>query len=144
MTVMVINKQLTAGANVALNLTNFQSGSAVQVWQLNSSNAITRLGNLVLSGTTLAASVPPQSITLFILPAAAVSLPLQLSAGSFRGSTNFDLWLSGQPGQTYVLQSTTDFANWASVQTNTLSSNSWHVVLPAVRGPAQFYRARQN
>lgn len=144
LTVMVINKQLAAGADLALNLTNFPAGTPVQAWQLNSSNAISRLGNLALAGTALATTVPPQSITLFVVPAAVIPSPPQLLAGSSGSSTNFDLWLNGQPGQSYVVQTTTNFLSWVSVQTNTLSSNSWHVILPAARGAAQFYRARQN
>ena len=50
MTVMVINKQLAAGAQVTLVLTNFPAGATAQLWQLNSSNAITRLSDVSVSG----------------------------------------------------------------------------------------------
>ena len=143
MTVMVVNKQPNTGADLALNIANFQAGASVQVWQLNASNAITRLADRSLSGTSLAATVPPQSITLFVLRAGTVSSPPQLKAGSVSGPTNLDVWLTGQPGQSYVLQSTTNWIEWTAFQTNSLTSNSWHTTLPLLPGQ-RFYRARQG
>ena len=109
MTVMVINKRLNSGADLALSITNFQAKATVQVWQLNASNSITRLADRTLSGTILAATVPPQSITLFVLPAGMVSSPPRLVAGARSSSTNFDLWLNGQSGQSLVSSSDHQF-----------------------------------
>jgi hypothetical protein len=75
LTVMVINKQLTSGAITTVNLANFLAAGAAQVWQLTSANVITRLSDLSFSGSTFTSTVPVQSITLFILPAAIVAGP---------------------------------------------------------------------
>ena len=40
----------------------------MQVWQLTATNVITRLSDVNLSGTSFAATLPPQSITLFVVP----------------------------------------------------------------------------
>jgi len=64
LTVMVINKQLTASAAASLTISNFlPSGTA---------NAITRLSDLSFAGSGFSNTVPAQSITLFVLPAAMV------------------------------------------------------------------------
>ena len=139
MTAIVINKQLAAGAAINIGLTNFLSAGAAQVWQLTSANAITHLSNTNLAGSTLTYSVPPQSITLFIVPPGVVQPP-QLRAGGMSANT-FDFWLDGQAGQKYIIQATTDFASWLPIQTNTLASNSLHIVLTATT-PYRFLRAQ--
>jgi hypothetical protein len=68
LTVMVINKQLAAGAETTISLSNFPAGNAAQAWQLASANAITRVGDASVSGSTLSAALPPQSITIFVVP----------------------------------------------------------------------------
>jgi hypothetical protein len=139
MTAIVINKQLAAGAAINIGLTNFLPGGAAQVWQLTSANAITHLSNTNLAGNTLTYSVPPQSITLFIVPPGVVQPP-QLRAGGM-SANNFDFWLDGQAGQKYIIQATTDFTTWLPIQTNTLASNSLHIVLTATT-PYRFFRAQ--
>jgi hypothetical protein len=67
MTVMVINK-VTSSSALTLNLANFTAGTSAKVWQLTSSNAITNLANLTVSGNSLSTTVPAQSITLFVIP----------------------------------------------------------------------------
>jgi len=74
LTVMVINKGLYTAAPVAVTLANFQSGATAQAWQLTSANAITRLADTALAGNSLKATVPAQSITLFVIPPAAATL----------------------------------------------------------------------
>jgi len=69
LTVMVISKVLSGSTPATVNLSNFSATSAAQVWQLTSSNAITHLADVAVSGQSLATSVPAQSITLFIVPA---------------------------------------------------------------------------
>jgi hypothetical protein len=144
MTIVVINKQLGTGAQLNLTLTNFAAKGTSQVWQLTATNsAINHLSDVALAGKMLATTIPPQSITLFVLPAAlAAPVPPVLTAGSVVSTNSFDLWVNGQTGQSYVLQSTTNFINWSPVLTNTLTSNSWHVLLPINTRQAIFYRAR--
>jgi hypothetical protein len=68
LTVMVINKQLTASASASFTITNFAASGTAHVWQLNSSNVITRLSDLSFAGSVFSNTVPAQSITLFVLP----------------------------------------------------------------------------
>lgn len=69
LTVMVINKVLSGSTPVTLNLSGFSGNGSAQVWQLTSANAIQRLGDLSYTGAAMSATVPPQSVTLFVLPA---------------------------------------------------------------------------
>jgi hypothetical protein len=69
LTVMAINKDRSSNPAVNFHLANFTAGSPAQVWRLTASNAITRLANAAVSGSTLAVTLPSQSITLFVIPA---------------------------------------------------------------------------
>lgn len=71
LTVMVISKVLSGDTPVTVNLANFNSGGTAQAWQLSgSANGIAQLANVPISSGSLAATVPAQSITLFVIPAA--------------------------------------------------------------------------
>lgn len=139
LTIMAINKQLTSSALSTISLTNFLPGAAAQVWQLTSANVITHLSDLALSGNSISNSLPPQSITLFIVPSGTVQPP-HLRAGG-KSANTFDFWLDGQTGQKYIIQATTDFTTWQPIQTNTLASNSLHIVLSGAL-PYSFFRAQ--
>jgi PKD repeat protein len=67
LTVMVVVKSLTGTTSATLDLQNFTAGGAAQVWQL-ASNAITRQADVPLSGGRLTTTLPPQSVTLFVVP----------------------------------------------------------------------------
>ena len=68
LTVMVINKSLTEPTPISLSVSHFP-GTTANVWQLTSANAIMHLPNAVLRGGDLSATLPAQSITLFVVPA---------------------------------------------------------------------------
>jgi len=67
LTVMVISKVLSGTTPVTVSLANFAGNGTAQAWQLTSSNQIARLADVAYSGSSLTATVPAQSITLFIL-----------------------------------------------------------------------------
>jgi hypothetical protein len=67
LTVMVVNKILGA-TPVTLDLGHFTAAGTATVYQLTAANAIRHLANVKWSGGELIATVPSQSITLFILP----------------------------------------------------------------------------
>ena len=69
LTVMVVSKVLSGTTPLTVNLANFAPGPAAQVWQLTAANAINRLPDVGLSGTALHATLPAQSVTLFVIPA---------------------------------------------------------------------------
>jgi hypothetical protein len=68
-TIMVVNKALSGSATATITLANVNHGAASQAWQLTAANTIARLADVPVSGThTLAATLPAQSITLFVIP----------------------------------------------------------------------------
>ncbi|HEX4945354.1 MAG TPA: glycoside hydrolase family 44 protein [Blastocatellia bacterium] len=70
LTVMVVSKVLSGSTTTTINLANFTHTGVAQVWQLTSANTINRLANINFSGGSFSTSLPPQSITLFVIPAA--------------------------------------------------------------------------
>jgi PKD repeat protein len=68
LTIMVISKVLSGSTPVAVNVANFSAGATAEAWQLTSANAITHLADVAVSGQSFSATVPPQSITLFVVP----------------------------------------------------------------------------
>lgn len=74
MTVMIINKSLPASGNVAtpvtLNLNGFVTQGTAMTYQLTSANVINRLPDRAVSGSTVSLSVPPQSVTMLVMPGA--------------------------------------------------------------------------
>lgn len=138
LTVLVINKQLLASATISLALTNFSPASPVEVWQLTAANSITRLADLVLVGAQFTNTVPPQSITLFVVPAGAAP---QLQPGALAGNT-FTFWLNGQTGQRYAVQRSTNLTTWQTLQTNLLNTPSLQLFFAATNLQKAFYRAQ--
>ena len=66
LTIMVVNKYLANNTPVTINLANYGAAGVAQRWQL-AANAISRAADVTVSGSQLAASLPPQSVTLFVL-----------------------------------------------------------------------------
>jgi len=75
LTIMVISKYLSGNTPATLNLANFPHNGSAQAWRLTAANAITRLSDLSFSGNSLGITLPPQSITLLVLPAASGNQP---------------------------------------------------------------------
>jgi len=75
LTVMVISKYLSGTTPVSIGLNNFSSNGTAQIYQLTSTNAISRLTDLSLNGSTASFVAPAQSITLLVLPAGTVNVP---------------------------------------------------------------------
>lgn len=67
MTVMVICKSPSGSRTVNLSLANFTAGQTAQAFQLTSTNAVTRLGDIAVDANTLQTTLPAQSITLFVI-----------------------------------------------------------------------------
>lgn len=88
LTVMVVHKASSGSASLTLNLSGFAAGSAAQVWQLTSANAIAHLADVRISGGSLAATLPAQSVTLFVVPAGEVAVgAVSPSSGPAAGGT---------------------------------------------------------
>ena len=69
LTVLAINKQLTAAATVNVSLANFLPSGTAQVWQLAAANTIAHLSDVTFTGGAFSNTLPAQSISLFVLPA---------------------------------------------------------------------------
>ena len=69
LTVMVISKYLSASTPATINLANFLHSGAAQVWQLTAADTINPLPAIALSGDSFVVTLPPQSITLFVVAA---------------------------------------------------------------------------
>jgi len=68
LTIMVVNKVLTGSTPVTVKLANFTASGTASVYQLTSANAIKHLAAQPWTRSKLSATVPAQSITLFVLP----------------------------------------------------------------------------
>ena len=141
LTIMVINKTLTGLTPLSLNLTNFANSGTAQVWQLAASNVITRLADVPYANGTVSNQLPAQSITLFVLPAAK---NLRLRVGTNAAPHQLELWMDGQGGQRYLLQSSTNLTVWSAVSTNTFSSNSFRILVGTTNPTSMFYRGLLN
>jgi hypothetical protein len=137
MTLMVINKDLNNATPINVNITNFNVAGTAQRWQLTSANVINPLANITVANGVLNDTLPAQSITLFVLPVAS-AFNLQIGANSPPGQLG--IWLNGQAGQAYALQSSTDLVHWLAVSSNTLSSNSFEFFMPTTNFSQVFYR----
>ena len=67
LTIMAISKVLSGSTAVTVTLAGFSAGGAAQVWQLDGTNSIRRLADVPVAGGAFSQSVPPQSITLFVV-----------------------------------------------------------------------------
>jgi hypothetical protein len=55
-----------------------------------------------------------------------------------------ELWMDGQGGQSYILQSSTNLTAWSAVCTNTFSSNSFRILVGTTNSARMFYRGLLN
>jgi hypothetical protein len=141
MTLMVINKDLNNATPITANITNFANSGTVQAWQLTASNVITRLADVPYANGTLSNTLPAQSITLFVLPTAK---NLRLRVGTNAPPQQMELWMDGQGGQRYLLQSSTNLTAWSAVSTNMFSSNSFRILVGTTNPASMFYRGLLN
>lgn len=66
MTLVVINKQLDRPADATVSLEHFGGSGVAETWRL-ADNALSRVADVRYADGTLHASLPPQSVTLFVL-----------------------------------------------------------------------------
>jgi hypothetical protein len=75
LTIMVIGKALTGTTAATVNLANVQHTGTAQAWQLTSANSITRLADITIAGASFSATLPAQSVTLFVVPTSGTGPP---------------------------------------------------------------------
>jgi hypothetical protein len=137
LTFMVINKDILNASPINASITNFNATGTAQRWQLTAVNVITQLTSIAFTNSMLKDTVPSQSITLYVLPTVN---PFGLKIGTNAAPGNFTVWLNGQAGLTYLLQSSTDLVHWSAFSTNTLSSNSFPYSIATTGSAVKFYR----
>jgi hypothetical protein len=137
LTLMVINKDILNASPINASITNFNATGTAQRWQLTAANVITQLTNISFTNSVLKDTVPSQSITLYVLPAVSA---FSLKAGTNAGPGQFTVWLTGQTGLVYTVQSSTDLIHWTPFATNTLASNSTLFLVSTTNATMRFYR----
>lgn len=75
LTLMVISKSPAGSTPATINLANFSHGGSSQVWQLTAANTITRLSDATISGAGFSVTLPPQSVTLFVVARGTGTIP---------------------------------------------------------------------
>jgi len=98
LTVMVLSKYLSGNTPVTVSLVNFSSAGRAEPWQLTSANSINRLTNITFTGSSFSATLPAQSITLFVIPAGAATPAFASSASGSPSTVN--------PGATTTITTT--------------------------------------
>ena len=145
--VLVINKNNATAFNAQLSLENYQpwTNALVRSFGLAQDEA-TRTNSLVpgaqdlgtnsvaITGTNFTATFPPWTATLLTIP------PAQPALTVTSGNGQPILQVRGQSQVRYVLQSSSDLANWTPTATNTLSGTTWTVTNNTVN-PTKFWRA---
>lgn len=66
MTLVVINKQLNQPASATVSIDHFAGNGVAQTWQL-ADNKLARIADVRYANGSLRATLPPQSVTLFVL-----------------------------------------------------------------------------
>ena len=84
LTIMVLNKYLSGNTPLTVSLANFTPSGTVSAWRLTAANTITQLPDVTISGASFNATLPQQSITLFVLPPSGVvnQPPLAVASAS--------------------------------------------------------------
>ena len=69
LTVMLVAKGRAGPTPAAIDLANFSAGASAQAWQLTAANKIERIGDVAIRARRMQTVLPPQSITLLVVPA---------------------------------------------------------------------------
>ena len=146
LTMLVVNKDVTTNFNAQIVLTNFTPApnALVQSYGITQdeatrTNAVMSLqdissNNFAGASNNFAYSFPPGSMTLFTFAPAAVKLQSSLIP-----TNKLVLQYQGQSGVPYVIQTSSNLANWNSVSTNT-STNAVYSITNIILGMNQFWR----
>jgi hypothetical protein len=76
LTIMVISKYLSGQIPITVNLLNLPKFGKARVWQLTAQNIITRLSDIPFRTGSFGATLPSQSITLFVVKPTACVWPV--------------------------------------------------------------------
>jgi alpha-L-arabinofuranosidase len=149
LTLLVINKDMITNLEAQIALTNFvpSANATIQSYGIPQDQAAEYGDSASLqdiattpfptASTNFTYSFPPMSLTLFTFEPG----PSALSSSGV-ASGQVQLFLQGQPGTPYVLQSSPDLITWTSLSTNSLIGSTLNINIPlSTNSPGQFYRS---
>ncbi len=108
LTIMVINKQ-QGSTPATVSFANFSTTGTAQAWQINSASqtSILRLADVNVANNSVTATLPSQSITLFVIPAGNTlsppSAPTGLAATVGNGTVTLT-WNAGGGATSYTVK----------------------------------------
>ena len=129
LTVMVVNKSVGT-ATTTINLSNFNGIATAQVWQLTAANQITHSADVSAANNMINATLPAQSITLFVVAAAQPTGPTNLNGNAKRKIVTLN-WTDNLTGETgFVIErafgATENFTVFGRVAANQTSWIGWN------------------
>lgn len=132
LTVMLVAKTLGGDTPATVSLANFSAGTTIQRWQFDATKIIVRRPDLTRSGSSVSLTLPGQSVTLLVIPAAAVpaapalmatatsSSQVALSWTTVASATSYDVYRSVNHAPFTLLTSTSGTSvNDSAVAPNT-------------------------
>ncbi len=148
MTVMVVNKQ-TGSTPVTVNLANFSSTGTASEYQISSATqtSISSIGSVTVRNNAITATVPSQSITLFVIPAATVApaAPAGLTATggnaqvtlnwtASTGATSYDIFRGTSAGGEGTTPLATGVTSATYVDKSVTNGTTYYYEIEAVNG----------
>ena len=135
LTVMLVAKTLNGDTPATVNIANFNAGQVIQRWQFDSTKTITRRADLAPSGSNISLTLPGQSVTLLVIPPAAIpSAPtltatatgtsqVALSWSAVAGAVSYDIYRSVNHAPFALLTNTAG----TSLNDNAVSANTTYL-----------------
>ena len=125
LTIMLIAKRLSGTTPTTVNVTGFEADGAVaERWQLDSGKAIVRQADVAFNGS-LALTLPPQTITLLVIPGAEVpelAAPASFSATAMSTSSVALHWSAVEDAEAYAIERSSHGAAFVALATTGLTS----------------------
>lgn len=145
---LLINKSPTNTFNGKIALTGFSpdTNATVYSYGIPQDNAAeSGVGSQDIGQTDISNAAPNFSYTLAPYSATVIAFapaPPRLSLASVGAGGHFQFELTGQPGASYAIQSSTNSLNWQSIATNSLigTTLTWTNLQPLIPGRI-FFRA---
>ncbi len=141
MTVMVINKQ-TGSTPVTVNLANFSSTGTASEYQISSATqtSIGSIGSVTVTNNSISATVPSQSITLFVIPAATAAPAAPTGLAATGGNTQVTLnWTASSGATSYDIYRGTTSGGESATPIGTGVTSTSYVDTAVTNGTTYYY-----
>jgi glucose/arabinose dehydrogenase len=131
---------IASGATLTFTPANYATPQNVVIQAAADADPAEDIATLTISSSGLAS----EAITVYAADTGASAAPADLTLGNVTiNSGTVRVGLNGQPGETYVLEGSTNLLfPWTSVSTNTLTGSFSNILDPSGNLPLRFYRAR--